>query len=65
MDDYAAQEEDALDVLLSPEDAVDTDLLVPPSERHLGPEPELERDNIEVRIGRRPFVRSLSALYET
>jgi hypothetical protein len=65
MDNYVPQEENALDVLLSPEDAVDTDLLVPPSERHLGPEPQIERDNIEVRIGRRPFVRSLSALYES
>jgi hypothetical protein len=64
MDDYAAQE-DMLDVVLSMEAVLDPDLLVPPSERHLGPEPQIERDNIEVRIGRRPFVRSLRALYES
>lgn len=65
MEDYAAQGEDTLDVTLSPEDVLDPDLLVPPSERHLGPEPVLERGNIEVRIGRRPFVRSMRALYES
>lgn len=65
MDEYAARDEDALDVVLSPEDSLDPDLLIPPSERHLGPETQIERDNIEVRIGRRPFVRSLSALYES
>lgn len=65
MEDYAAQDDGALDLTLSMEDVLDPDLLVPPSERHLGAEPVLERDNIEVRIGRRPFVRSLRALYES
>lgn len=65
MNDYAEQDAGALDVLLTPENALDPDLLVPPTERHLGPEPQIERDNVEVRIGRRPFVRSLRALYES
>ena len=65
MDDYVSQEMGALDILLTPEDAVDPDLLVPPSERHLGAKPQIEQDNIEIRIGQRPFVRSLRALYES
>jgi hypothetical protein len=65
MSDYDFGEAGVLDIVLTAEDAVDPDLLVPPSERHLGPNPQIEEGNIEIRIGQRPFVRSLRALYES
>ncbi len=40
------------------------ELLLPPSERHLGGKPDLKREAFRVRVGRRPFARSLRALYE-
>jgi hypothetical protein len=53
-----------LHITLTPEQAVNPLLLTPPSERHLGPTPEIEDENIEIRIGRRPIARSLRTMYE-
>jgi len=57
-------EYESLHITLTPEQAVNPLLLTPPSERYFGPTPEIEDENIEIRIGRRPIARSLRAMYE-
>lgn len=45
--------------------ALDPYLMVPPSERDFGGEPNIETKGIRIRIGERPFARDLRSLYES
>lgn len=51
------------EVSLGPENAVDPDLLVPPSQRRFGG-PEVEFSRIRIKIGERPIARDLRTLYQ-
>ena len=64
MNIYDHSQMQMIELTLTPEDAIDPDLQVPPSERHSGPKADVEKDNIEVRIGYSPFAYSLGELYE-
>jgi hypothetical protein len=54
-----------LDIELTGANATDPDLLVAPLDRHMGgPEADAKSRKVSIRIGRRPTVHSLRALYE-
>lgn len=52
------------EIQLERQSALDPDLLVPPSERTFGAEPDIEAGRIRLRIGERPVARNLRVLYE-
>lgn len=53
------------EITLARQNATDPNLLVPPSQRHLGgDEPDIEADRLRLRIGDRPIARNLRRLYE-
>lgn len=52
------------EIQLDSQSALDQDLLVPPSKRTFGAEPDVEAGRIRLRIGERPVARNLRVLYE-
>lgn len=52
------------DVILGRQNAVDPDLLVPPSKRDFGTEPDIRDKHVRLRIGNRPLARNLRVLYK-
>jgi len=52
------------EIELNRQSALDPDLLVPPSKRTLGTDPDIEAGPLRLRIGERPVARNLRALYE-
>ena len=64
MDKIHNQDIPMREIMLGAQSALDPDLLVAPSKRTFGVEPEIETDRIRLRIGERPIVRNLRALYE-
>ncbi|QDT50503.1 hypothetical protein Pan258_45820 [Symmachiella dynata] len=55
---------DGIVVKLGVLDAIDKEDFVPPSERHLGDEADIEMEPFRFRIGDRPIARDLRRLYE-
>lgn len=64
MTDNQAPEINMLEIVLTPEDALNPELEEPLSQIELGGEAHIEKNNITARIGQRPIVRSLRELYE-
>lgn len=51
-------------VELGRKDSIYPDLSIPVLEKHLGDAPDIEDENIRIRVGTRPIVRDLGALYQ-
>jgi hypothetical protein len=64
MVDDQTHESSLAEIVLTPEDALNPGLEEPLSEVKLGGGTHLEKNNVTVRIGQRPIVRSLRELYE-
>jgi hypothetical protein len=58
------EDSESLDLTLDETHALNPGLGVAPSARHFGERPEVEKRNVQLRIGKRPLVRSLRDLYE-
>jgi len=55
--------DDFNEVVLTADSAEDKDLFIAPGERHFAKPAPVEFNNIHLRVGNRPIVRNLSALY--
>jgi len=62
--DEQKNEAEMKEIILTPSDALNPELEQPLYMTKLGGEAQIEKDNIAVRIGQRPIVRSLRELYE-
>jgi hypothetical protein len=56
-------EQDTLKIKLTSDEAINPELLVAPSKRDFGTEPEIVKRNIEIRIGARPRALDLRRVY--
>lgn len=62
--DNGTSETATVEIVLTSEDALNPELEEPLSQAKLGGKPQIEKNNIAVRIGQRPITRSLRELYE-